>query len=171
MNDMTSDEAFNRLMDAHQTIIRLKAGNVLTQEMVDDILLVERDYRENDERNTDAFHKGYEAGLERGSNADTAKLIEERDEARDRAMIAERVNRARDSIQVKSMVERFLSWKLPANFNPDNGISATRPNYAPNIAWEPTGTNLFDYTQAEAMVRHMLDPASADTHPKEPENG
>lgn len=59
--------------------------------------------------------------------------------------------------QIKWMAERFLSWKLPANFNPDNGISAQRPNYAPNIQWEPTGTNLLDYTQAEMMVRHMVE--------------
>jgi hypothetical protein len=58
--------------------------------------------------------------------------------------------------QIKHMTERFLSWRLPANFNPDNGISAVRPNYAPNVAWEPCGTNLFDYTQAEAMVRHIV---------------
>lgn len=63
--------------------------------------------------------------------------------------------------QIKYMTERFLCWKLPENFNPDNGISAKRPNYAPNVAWEPTGTNLFDYTQAEAMVRHMVEGMSA----------
>lgn len=54
------------------------------------------------------------------------------------------------------MVDRFLSWKLPSDFNPDNGISAVRPNYAPSVQWEPVGTNLLTYTQAEAMVRHML---------------
>jgi hypothetical protein len=59
--------------------------------------------------------------------------------------------------QIKHMTERFLSWKLPADFNPDCGISAQRPNYGPNVVWEPMGTNLLDYTQAEAMVRHMLD--------------
>lgn len=59
--------------------------------------------------------------------------------------------------QIKHMVERFLAWRLPANFNPDNGIGVERPNYGPNVQWEPLGTNLFDYTQAEAMVRHMLE--------------
>lgn len=59
--------------------------------------------------------------------------------------------------QIKHMVNRFLGWKLPANFSPDGGISATRPNYAPNVAWDPVGTNLLDATQAEAMVRYMLD--------------
>jgi hypothetical protein len=67
--------------------------------------------------------------------------------------------------QIKHMTERFLSWKLPENFHPDAGISF-EPEF--NVEWNakqgkppqrhnPTGTNLFDYTQAEAMVRHMLD--------------
>jgi len=60
--------------------------------------------------------------------------------------------------QIKHMVYRFLGWRLPKPWNPDNGISYQRPNYAHAPAehdW-PTGTNLFDATQAEAMVRHML---------------
>lgn len=63
--------------------------------------------------------------------------------------------------QIKHMTERFLGWKLPENFNPDAGISFN-PEYHthpwPTVArHEPIGTNLFDYTQAEAMVRHMLE--------------
>ena len=57
---------------------------------------------------------------------------------------------------VKAMVERFLRWKLPATFNPDNGIAFSPPT-GPNLQTEwPSGTNLLDYTQAEAMVRHIL---------------
>lgn len=59
--------------------------------------------------------------------------------------------------QIKHMTDRFLGWKLPANFNPDNGISYQRPNYDPAIDATPSGTNLFDATQAEAMVRHMAE--------------
>jgi hypothetical protein len=59
--------------------------------------------------------------------------------------------------QVEYLVQRFLTWKLPPNFNPDGGISASRPNYGPNVAWEPTGTNLLDYEQAKAMVMHMAE--------------
>ena len=88
MNDMTSDEAFDRLMDATQTLIQLKVGDVITQEMIDDLNLVDQDHRDSFERATDAFHKGYQAGLERGAGADVAKLIEERDEARDNAAIS-----------------------------------------------------------------------------------
>jgi hypothetical protein len=67
--------------------------------------------------------------------------------------------------QVKHMVNRFLMWKLPDNFNPDGGVSF-EPEYnveynakqgLPPQRHEPSGTNLLDYTQAEAMVRHMLD--------------
>jgi hypothetical protein len=59
--------------------------------------------------------------------------------------------------QIKYMINRFLGWQLPKDFNPDGGISAKRPNYAPNVAWEPCGTNLFTAIQAEAMVRYMAE--------------
>lgn len=63
---------------------------------------------------------------------------------------------------VKHMVDRFLSWKLPENFNPDGGISF-KPGYENTVYGvtsyvrnEPTGTNLLDAAQATAMVQHML---------------
>lgn len=62
--------------------------------------------------------------------------------------------------QIKYMVERFLSWRLPENFNPDGGISFTKmfnEHTAHPMKHEPTGTNLLDYTQASAMVRHMIE--------------
>jgi hypothetical protein len=61
--------------------------------------------------------------------------------------------------QIKHMVDRFLGWRLPKPWNPDNGVSYQRPNYAHAPAehdW-PTGTNLFDADQATAMVRHMVE--------------
>ncbi len=67
--------------------------------------------------------------------------------------------------QIKHMVERFLAWKLPENFSPDGGIKF-EPEFnveymaaqgKPPMRHEPTGTNLFDYTQAKAMVRHMIE--------------
>lgn len=61
---------------------------------------------------------------------------------------------------VRQMVRRFLQWKLPQNFCPDGGISFER-EFNTHTAFparrEPIGTNLLDATQAEAMVRHMLD--------------
>lgn len=59
--------------------------------------------------------------------------------------------------QIKYMVDRFLGWQLPNDFNPDAGISYTRPNYAPSVDATPSGTNLFDASQADAMVRYMAD--------------
>lgn len=61
--------------------------------------------------------------------------------------------------QIKHMVNRFLSWPLPANFNPDGGISfkATYSGVSgKEYPHNPSGTNLFDATQAGEMVRHML---------------
>jgi hypothetical protein len=62
--------------------------------------------------------------------------------------------------QIKHMVNRFLTWRLPENFNPDGGISFKRTfneHTVHPMKHEPSGTNLFDATQAEAMVRHMID--------------
>jgi hypothetical protein len=54
--------------------------------------------------------------------------------------------------QIKHMVSKFLGWKLPEDFHPDAGIEYHENLLAP----QPIGTNLFTATQAEAMVRHML---------------
>jgi len=62
--------------------------------------------------------------------------------------------------QIQHMVDRFLCWKLPENFKPDAGISfkATfNEHTARPMKHEPSGTNLLDATQADAMVRHMAD--------------
>ena len=62
--------------------------------------------------------------------------------------------------QIKAMVNRFLQWRLPADFAPDGGISfkATfNEHTAHPMRHEPVGTNLFNAVQAEAMVRHMLE--------------
>lgn len=62
--------------------------------------------------------------------------------------------------QIKHLVDRFLGWKLPANFNPDAGISF-KAEFNEHTAFpmkhEPSGTNLFDATQADAMVRYMIE--------------
>lgn len=62
--------------------------------------------------------------------------------------------------QIKHMVDRFLGWKLPEDFNPDAGISfkaAFNEGTAYPMKHEPSGTNLFDARQADAMVRYMID--------------
>lgn len=61
--------------------------------------------------------------------------------------------------QIKEMVNRFLGWKLPEDFNPDGGIYF-KPIGNPGTSFEfkrnPTGTNLFNATQATTMVRYMF---------------
>jgi hypothetical protein len=71
--------------------------------------------------------------------------------------------------QIKHMVNRFLGWRLPENFSPDDGISFNpiAGEHGPHpFRRTPSGTNLFDATQADAMVRYMVeglpDPASGN---------
>jgi hypothetical protein len=62
--------------------------------------------------------------------------------------------------QIKHMVNRFLGWRLPDDFNPDGGVSFKRTfnEGTPHEGrYQPVGTNLFDAGQAEAMVRFMVD--------------
>lgn len=58
---------------------------------------------------------------------------------------------------VAAMVNRFLCWRLPKNFNPDAGISFNRAQMEalPEHCW-PVGTNLFDANQAKAMIEHIV---------------
>lgn len=63
--------------------------------------------------------------------------------------------------QIKYMVDRFLGWRLPENFSPDAGISF-KPTFNDHMPsgpqkYNPSGTNLFDAQQAQAMVRHMVE--------------
>jgi hypothetical protein len=74
---------------------------------------------------------------------------------------------------IKQVVDRFLCYKLPENFAPDGGVTFKRfgNEGAPHqYKHEPMGTNLLDATQADAMIRHLLegftliptDPASVE---------
>jgi len=65
---------------------------------------------------------------------------------------------------IEEMVQNFLSWKLPENFNPDAGITFN-PEYnveymarqgKPPMRHEPQGTNLFDADQAREMIEFMI---------------
>ena len=51
---------------------------------------------------------------------------------------------------IRHMVNRFLMWRLPGTISPDGGISVDK-------SCRPVGTNLLSYTEAEAMVRNMLE--------------
>ena len=68
--------------------------------------------------------------------------------------------------QIKYMVDRFLGWKLPENFNPDGGVSFKKvrnEHTAYPAKNEPVGTNLLDAVQAEEMVRYLIDGLSKDS--------
>ena len=56
--------------------------------------------------------------------------------------------------QIKHMVNRFLGYKLPATFSPDGGVTFKRI-FPPELG--PSGTNLLCATEADAMVRYMID--------------
>lgn len=64
---------------------------------------------------------------------------------------------------INESVNRFLGWKLPANFAPDAGImfkpnANTESPVQFQYKHEPTGTNLFRAGQAEAMLIHVAKP-------------
>lgn len=88
-----------------------------------------------------------------------AEAITRRDVAMAKHKVSYKEN-AMTEDQIKHMVNRFLGWKLPANFSPDAGISF-KADYNEHTAHpakhEPSGTNLFDATQADAMVRYMIE--------------
>ena len=57
--------------------------------------------------------------------------------------------------QIKHMKDRFLGWHIPRDFSPVDGISYTpTPHHKFNM---PMGTNLFTATQAEAMIRYLVE--------------
>jgi len=61
--------------------------------------------------------------------------------------------------EIKQIVSRFLAWKLPPDFSPDGGISFKadfNENTPHPMRHEPSGTNLLNYQQAEAMIRHIM---------------
>jgi hypothetical protein len=80
------------------------------------------------------------------------KTLEEAiQEAKEWAMIEDEVQ------PTKAQIDRFLSWKLPADFAPDCGISFAQlasPKWAEAI-W-PIGTNLLTHEQARQMLSHVL---------------
>lgn len=53
----------------------------------------------------------------------------------------------------KAMVESFLTWPVPADVHPDG--TPGQPGR--------TGTNLMTYSQAEAMLQHVLGPVGEGT--------
>lgn len=75
-----------------------------------------------------------------------------------------------ESRSVDALVQRFLGWKLPADFAPDGGVTFERSYNVPGDGggvvtkqrlpddpgrW-PIGTNILNAEQARAMIMHLL---------------
>ncbi len=80
----------------------------------------------------------------------------------DEAIVAIKEHKCETSIQIDTLVDRFLRWRLPADFSPDAGIEFKKPSElfpemenADEIHW-PVGTNLLDANEAKAMLEYVL---------------
>ena len=72
---------------------------------------------------------------------------------------------------IDKMVDRFLGWKLPADFCPDCYVTFDGRKAKDNNGW-PIGTNLLTAEQARGMVKHMMAdalPAETDAYATEEE--
>lgn len=56
---------------------------------------------------------------------------------------------------IRAAAEKFLQWKLPANFYPDGGVSFDRAYEYDSPHW-PVGTNILTAEQAEQMFRECF---------------
>lgn len=54
------------------------------------------------------------------------------------------------------MVNRFLCWHLPDDFDPDGGIVFTKFHTNGTTRYTPVGTNLLTADQARAMLEHVV---------------
>ena len=80
----------------------------------------------------------------------------------DGAIDAIKEHKCETSIQIDTLVDRFLRWRLPADFSPDAGIEFKKPSElfpemenADEVHW-PIGTNLLDATEAKAMLEYVF---------------
>ena len=81
-------------------------------------------------------------------------IVEEELEAYTNLVIADAV-KDRDKMNIQKAVNKFLGWKLPKDFYPDNGISFDK-KYEHDSIHYPIGTNLFTADQAKAMFEYCL---------------
>lgn len=73
------------------------------------------------------------------------------------------LRRMGSEMDIKALVDRFLGWKLPADFSPDAGISFTPHKHQLDGVWAwPEGTNLFSREQATKMVEYIMNVSQED---------
>jgi hypothetical protein len=65
---------------------------------------------------------------------------------------------------IRTLASRFCAWPLPRDFAPDGGCTFAPPAN-PNHPW-PVGTNLLTVSQAEEMLRFVLDDATVEQSSK-----
>jgi hypothetical protein len=98
----------------------------------------------------------------------TRKSVQEGKPDRIADLLEEAAAALEERPSIKTIVDRFLGWSLPENFNPDAGISF-KPIYNEGTPYQnrhrPIGTNLLDAEQARQMFEYLLRPIS------EPVNG
>jgi hypothetical protein len=104
----------------------------------------------------------FEAATERAKKLNDAGIkawavlqTEEEFKATEQGLLAAIVKKS----GIELLVNKFIAWKLPADFNPDNGISfepkgnvGSPHEYARN----PVGTNLLSADQARQMIEYLL---------------
>lgn len=81
MSAYSSEEAFERLMDDLQVIYSAKAGQTLTQDDVDALNRLDTHWRDEEEKATDAYHRGWKDALASAGQADFARMDEKVSEA------------------------------------------------------------------------------------------
>jgi len=84
---------FDRLMEATQTVIRLKAGAVLSAEDVADIQYAFECERQHEDDAVDAYSKGYSHGVLVAGGADKACLMETVEALKTQLAVANALNR------------------------------------------------------------------------------
>lgn len=149
LHEMTVEEldaecdALTKAEEAIVTILALKPGQTVSAEQVASIQFFEDYTRRNEDTAIETFHRGYERGMEHAAGAEAAKLIEERDGFKNKAMTERLLGRfwARDAFirgaQVcREMMARFVEQggdvttaeSIRANWRPAWGNDPGRPS-------------------------------------------
>lgn len=104
------------------------------------------------------YPEGYQMEFVPSEDIDSNKALQ-----RAMALCDEREGNNNQAISL--MVNRFLMWKLPKHFSPDNGIAfepTENQDYDKPGCW-PIGTNLLTADQAREMIEYVLKVPPAPT--------
>ena len=136
LDDLQTDAEFEAEMDAVSTVYSLHPPMVLTDAQYQAIQAFDASSRRDQERATEAFHRGYQDGLVRGAGSDVAALTNKADDAR-MALTVEKALRKMDwqmacrrgAAACREMMARFVerggdavtAGSIRANWNPSWG--------------------------------------------------